>query len=185
MHSEEQRQHFRIEDDIHFTYCIVNACDAMNEEAIHKQLLGHQGQKYQEVMQYFNQIDSQISEVEALIKQNQPDIAHYLLLLNNKIDHFARFILLENNTPAKKASLSLGGMAFDTNEKLEEKTHLKLCINTKPNYIPIIIDAKVVYCNCEQEGCYRIAIQFLSVNSEEERLLSQHIMHGQRQINPD
>ena len=185
MHSDEQRQHFRIEDEIHFSYCVIHAYDAVNEEAINKQLLGEQGLRYKDVMHYFNQIDNQMAEVESIIKQNNPEIAHFLALLNNKIDHLARFLLLEDNTPLKKASLSLGGMAFDANELLEEQTHLKICINTKPNYIPIIIDAKVVYCKQDSDELFRIAVQFLSLSPHEEQLLSQHIMFGQRQETPD
>jgi hypothetical protein len=45
--------------------------------------------------------------------------------------------------------------------------------------IPIIIDAMVVYSQFQSEAHYRTAVTFCNLTSEQEQLLSQHILQAQ------
>lgn len=178
---DERREHYRIEDDLCFAYCVVEAKDALNEAAITKQLLGEKGQNYQEVMQYFRSIDNQLSEIEFMASKEEQNLVNYLKLLNSKIDYLANVLILNENQNCSKVNLSLNGMAFKTTEYLPEGTHLKLRINVKPKYVPIILDARVVYCQFNADERYRVAISFLGLSEKEEQYLNQHIMYSQTQ----
>lgn len=177
---DERREHFRIEDELCFDYCTVEAKDALNEAAITKQLLGENAACYQEIMQYFYNVGNQLSELELSSSQN-PDLMHYLKLLNSKIDYLANVFFLNEHKKCAKVSLSLNGMSFKTQDYLNKGSYLKIRINAKPNYIPIILDAKVVYCHFDNEDQYRVGVQFIDISHKNEQTLNQHILFSQTQ----
>ena len=181
MGGDERRQHYRVEDEISFDYCVVNAKDAFNEAAITKRLLGENGLRYQEIMDYFKPIDNQLSELEFMMSKDNQPLLHYLKLINNKVDYLTSALLLNEHSNSSRVDLSLNGLSFKTNEYIPEQSHLKIRINTKPQCIPIVLDAKVIYCKLQADERYRIATTFLDVNQKQEHLLNQHILSVQTQ----
>ncbi|KTD81339.1 PilZ domain-containing protein [Legionella waltersii] len=175
----ERRQHFRIDDHVYFDYKIIEPGAFYSDEALTNQLLGENGQKYLEAHQYFQSIDVELSELTQTLAIEEPAIAHYLNLLNAKIDYLSRQILMTNKIQLRKVNISLGGMAFKTHEQVKEKTNVKIILYTKPRMIPIIIDAMVVYSQFQSEAHYRTAVTFCNLTSEQEQLLSQHILQAQ------
>ena len=175
----ERRQHFRIDDRIYFNYRILGAGEFCSDLAITNQLLGEKGKKFMEATQYFHDIDTQLTELTQEMAIEHPGLAHYLNLLNAKIDYLSRQMLMAENVTLHKVNISLGGMAFKTPELIKENTHIKVVLYTKPKMIPIIIDGRVVYSQYQSEGHYRTSIQFTSLTPEQEQLLSQHILLAQ------
>lgn len=51
----------------------------------------------------------------------EPALAHYLNLLNAKIDYLSRQMLMSSKVQLRKVNISLGGMAFKTMEQIKEK----------------------------------------------------------------
>ena len=132
-----------------------------------------------EAAQYFQDIDNQLSDLTQDIGVEHPSLAHYLNLMNAKIDYLSRQVLMAGNLELRKVNISLGGMAFKTPELLKEQTNIKVVIYVKPKMIPIIVDARVVYSQYQHEGHYRTSIQFNGLLPEQEQLLSQHILLAQ------
>ncbi|KTD67576.1 PilZ domain-containing protein [Legionella shakespearei] len=175
----ERRQHFRIDDHLYFDYRILAPGEFCSDLSITNQLLGENGQKYMEAAQYFQNIDYELSELTQAIGIKEPALAHYLNLLNAKIDYLSRQMLMSGKIQMRKVNISLGGMAFKTPELIKEKTNLKIVIYTKPKMVPIIVDAVVVYSQYISETHYRTAVSFNELTNEQEQLLSQHILQAQ------
>ncbi|WP_298623405.1 PilZ domain-containing protein [uncultured Legionella sp.] len=175
----ERRQHFRIDDHIYFDYRVIAPGEFCSDLSVSNELLGENSQKYMEASQYFQNIDYELAELTQVLAVKEPAMTHYLNLLNAKIDYLSRHILMSGKLQLRKVNISLGGMAFKTGELLKEKTHLKIVIYTKPQMIPIIIDAVVVYSQYQNEASYRTAVSFTQLTSEQEQLLSQHILQAQ------
>ena len=181
----ERRQHFRVDDRIYFDYRIINPEEFCSDIAITNQLLGESGKKFMETAQYFQNIDQELSELTQNIALEEPELAHYLNLLNTKIDYLSRQFLIVGNIELRKVNISLGGMAFRTPELIKENTNIKLVIYTKPKMVPIIADARVVYSQYQSEGNYRTSVAFNELNNEQEQLLSQHILLAQVKTRSD
>lgn len=175
----ERRQHFRVDDHIYFDYRIIEPGEVYSDAAITHQLLGENGQKYMETAQYFQSIDYELSELTQTIGIKEPALAHYLNLLNAKIDYLTRHTMMTGKIQLRKVNISLGGMAFKTTELMKEKTIMKVVIYTKPRMIPIIFDAQVVYSQYQSEKHYHTAISFNALTNDQEQLLSQHILQAQ------
>jgi len=184
MTSHERRQHFRIEDQIYFEYKILEAGNCYSDQALSDELLGQAGQRYLETNRYFQSLDYELAELTQNIGLKEPALAHYLNLLNAKIDHLTRYLTMGEKTKLRKVNISLGGMAFKTSEQVAKHTSVKLVIYTKPRMVPILVSAVVVYCDMTSSSNYRTAVQFESLTTEQEQLLSQHIMYAQMQNHP-
>ncbi len=175
----ERRQHFRVDDHVYFDYRIIGPGEFCSDLAITNELLGESGQKYMEAAQYFQNIDYELAELTQAIGIKEPALAHYLNLLNAKIDYISRQIVMEGKFQMRKANISLGGMTFKTNELIKERTNLKMVIYTKPKMIPIIVDAMVICSQYHNESHYRTSVTFNELTPEQEQLLSQHILQAQ------
>lgn len=175
----ERRQHFRIDDHLYFDYRVVNPGEFCSDLSLTNQLLGESGQRYLEATKYFQDIDYELAELTQAMGMKEPALAHYLNLLNAKIDYLSRHMLMTHKVQMRKVNISLGGMAFRTNELLKEKTNLKIVIYTKPKMIPIIVDAVVAYSQYQSEKNYRTSVSFNELTNDQEQLLSQHILQAQ------
>lgn len=175
----ERRQHFRIDDHLYFDYHVMVPGEYCSDTTIAKELLGENGQRFMEAAQYFQNIDYELAELTQSIGLKEPAMAHYLNLLNAKIDYLSRQLLMGGKIQMRKVNISLGGMAFKTNELLKENTSLKIVIYTKPKMVPIVVDAVVIYSQYQSENYYRTSVLFNGLNNEQEQLLSQHILQAQ------
>lgn len=175
----ERRQHLRVDDHLYFDYRIINPGEFCSDLTLTNQLLGDSGQKYLEATQYFQNIDYELAELTQAIAIKEPALAHYLNLVNAKIDYLARQILMTGTLQLRKVNISLGGMSFKTKELLKEQAHIKLVVYTKPKMVPIILDGVVVYCQYQSDANYRTSVEFNELTSEQQQLLSQHILLAQ------
>lgn len=176
----ERRQHFRIEDQIYFDYKFIEPGSVYTDKQITNELLGKSGERYLETNQYFQSLDYELAELTQTLALKEPALAHYLNIMNAKIEYLARHFLIGEKIELRRVNISLGGMAFKTKERVEEKTRAKIVIYTKPKMIPIIVNAIVVYSQYHEEGQYHTAVQFEGLDREQEQLLSQHIMIAQQ-----
>lgn len=181
----ERRQHFRIEDQIYFEYKILKPGNCYSDKSVTDDLLGMSGQRFIETTQYFESLDYELAELTQSLALKEPAIAHYLNLINAKIDYLVRHLTISDKTPLRRVNISLGGMSFKSKEKIKEKTQLKIVVYTKPKMVPIVINATVVYSQYLSETYYRTAVQFENLTQEQEQLLSQHIMLAQVQCRSD
>ena len=179
MPTHERRQHLRVDDHLYFDYRVINPGEFCSDMSITNQLLGDSGQKYMEAAQYFQNIDYELAELTQAIGVKEPALAHYLNLLNAKIDYLSRQMLMNGSLQMRKANISLGGMSFKSTTLIKEQTNLKMVLYTKPRMVPIIVDAVVVYCQFQSDAHYRTSVMFNELTGEQEQLLSQHILSVQ------
>jgi len=176
----ERRQHFRIEDQIYFDYKLLEPGSFYSDKLITEELLGQCGKRYLETTQYFQSLDYELAELTQSLAMKEPALAHYLNLINSKIEYLARHLMIGEKIHLRKVNISLGGMAFKTKERIKEKTPLKIIIYTKPKMLPIVVNATVVYSQYHNENQYHTAVQFEELDKEQEQLLSQHIIIAQQ-----
>ncbi|MBA2651263.1 MAG: PilZ domain-containing protein [Tatlockia sp.] len=176
----ERRQHFRIEDQIYFDYKFIEPGTMYTDKQITKELLDHTGKRYLETSEYFQSLDYELAEMTQALALKEPALAHYLNLINAKIEYLARHLLIGEKIQLRKVNISLGGMAFKTKERVKDKTRAKIVIYTKPKMLPIVVNAVVIYSQYHNEGQYHTAVQFEELDKEQEQLLSQHIMIAQQ-----
>lgn len=176
----ERRQHFRVEDQIYFDYKLIGPGEFLSDKALTEELLGQNGRKFLETTQYFQGLDYEMSQLTQAIGLKEPALAHYLNLINAKIEYLARHLMIGEKLHLRKVNISLGGMAFKTKSRIIEKSPMKIIIYTKPKMIPIVLNAMVVYSQYYNERLYHTAVQFEELNKEQEQLLSQHIMLAQQ-----
>lgn len=181
----ERRQHFRIDDQIYFEYKVLEPGNCYSDQDLASDLLGQSGRRYLETTQYFQSLDYELAELTQTLALKDPAIAHYLNIINAKLDYLVRHLALGEKTPLRKVNISLGGLAFNTKERIKETMRVKLIIYTKPKMIPVIVNSVVVYSQYIRQTNYRTAVQFEGLTSEQEQLLSQHIMLAQMHCQSD
>ena len=121
----ERRQHFRIEDQVYFDYKIITSGEVCSDKSITEELLGQNGKRYLETTQYFQSLDYELAELTQSLALQEPALAHYLNLINAKIDYLARHLLIGDKINLRKVNISLGGMSFKTKDRVKEKTHMQ------------------------------------------------------------
>lgn len=176
----ERREHFRIEDQVYFDFIIFESGKLCSDKLITEELLGQSGKRFLETTQYFQSLDYELSEMTQTLALNEPALAHYLNLINAKIEYLARHLMIGEKINLRKVNISLGGMAFKTKDRIKENTHMKIIIYTKPKMLPIVVNAIVVYSQYHNENQYHTAVQFEELDREQEQLLSQHIILAQQ-----
>lgn len=175
----EQRRLFRIDDQVYFDYEEASESEVLRESPGSLKMTRHEGQRFIEITQYFQDIDYELSQLTQVIALKDPAIAHFLNLMNSKIEFLTRSLLVENNLTMQKVNLSLGGIGFKTSTQFKENTPLKVILYTKPKMSPVVILSRVVSSKFVDEAHYRTSIAFLSLTQEQEDLLSQHILQAQ------
>lgn len=175
----ERRQYFRVEDQLYFDYRIIKNGEVYAEQEVIEELLGRSTKPYQEITNYYQDLNNQLIELEQNFSSKEPELANYLNVLNMKLDSIIRHMMVGKKNLLRKVNLSIGGMSFRTKERIEEKTMMKIVIYTQPQIIPIVLDAVVIYSQYQQPHQYRTAVQFVTLSEEHEELLTQHIILAQ------
>lgn len=176
---QERRQHFRIDDKVYMDYRIISSNELQSEDYIEKDLMCHSNQQYLDTARYFEEIDRELAQVSQTIALTDPTTAHYLNLINAKVDYISRNLLIGESISLRKVNISLGGIRFNGHENIKEETLLKIVLYTKPKMIPIIVNASCIKSTPYKDDFYTISCQFMDMTLEQEQLLAQHIMHAQ------
>lgn len=176
IHEQERRHHIRVEDQVYFDFKIIEPGNYQSNRSIQEELLGKNSQRYLEITQHFQNIEYELSQVAQNLSRKDANLAHYLNLVNSKIDFLAKNFLLQDETKLKSVNLSLGGIAFKTIQKVKETSLVKLVIYVKPDMVPLLLDGVVIYSRYVEKYCYKTAIQFQNMTKGQEQLLATHIM---------
>ena len=174
---QERRQHLRIDDQLFFDYCVIENKNGQSENEVIHELLSP-SQQYIDTSNYFNDIEQEMKGLTQSIAMKDPSTAHYLNLINTKVDLLMRQLLISKKINLQPINISLGGLAFKAQSKIEPKTKAKILIYTKPKMTPILISGTCLNWQFEDKR-YRIALQFEGLNSNQEQLLAQHILLAQ------
>ena len=133
----------------------------------------------------FAKIESEIGIAISNLKSQHPQLAKICELLNKKIS-----LATSNNPTAhtflndgevKPINLSACGIAFKSDENLDENQSILLQLKLKPSNVAIVTTGKVVDAGTgNQDNTVRINFQNLGESNQD--LLMQHLFHVQGRV---
>ncbi len=179
MEELERRQYFRIDDQVRLSWRLLSPAEY---GAILARPESERADPCSLVAQ-FHSISSQAAALLASIRKSQPEVAHYLTLLDKKLDLMGRLIeganFAEGEGPNAEVNISAGGLAFLSDGPVTTGSHLDLRIILYPSFVCVHPYAEVVYCREEQAGQYRIGAEFSVISEPEREALVRHVMAHQ------
>jgi len=175
----ERREFFRIDDEVFLEFNVLSeeeyksAADIL--DSLHNSSFSLSAD--------FATLNNSIHPVLNNINQLHPDVAQYLVFLNNKIDSLSH-MLLEKETsfdPDKtiKANLSASGIMFETDAELVAGQLLKLELVLLPEKVGILVFGKVVTNKKDKESNNIIAVEFEHIRYEDQELMIKHNLNKQ------
>lgn len=184
MAHEERRRFFRIDDEVNLFYKKIDA-NMINESSyISDSILSNCS-----LSSALQMASQESSLLMYRLEKNYPDIADYLKLLDTKIDLLAQAITMqggdfkENNT--RNANISATGIAFDSEEELQEGEHLEIKMLLVNCMAVIVAYGVVVYCRNHQDTNkpypYLVGVDYVNMKEQDRELLIKHVVKRQLQ----
>lgn len=175
----ERRQNFRIEDTIYLEYRRIQDTADIESEVDDAPLA-----EVCRGMSQLRELDHQASHALANIRKHHSDIAHYLSILDRKIETLSRVVgavsMGSDIRPSVRVNIGSGGLAFDTRESLEKGERLLLKIVLFPSHQCLQIAARVAYSHCGNgDGNYLTGLTFEQMTEQQQDTLIQHLLEVQ------
>src|SRR5690606_18935566 len=118
-----------------------------------------------------------------LLSEKNRLLGDYLNSLSSKIDLIARHALFvqsgqDQEKPTERINLSEDGIAFISNRAIYKGNFLVLRLIFLPQYVPVIIFAKVVRCDAKNK-LHQVAAKFHRISDQSRQDLSRQILKAQ------
>lgn len=183
--TENRRRYFRIDDVIDLSYRVIDKQDVAESSS-------HNITNILNDCTLSAALENVTRESASLllrIEKSKPDIAHYLRLLDKKIDLLAQAIMMQGSQPDKKKpceiNLSASGLAFYSDKALDVDVFLELRMVLVSIGIVIITCCKVILCKNNQSADggspYQISVDFVDMTEQVRELLIKHMVKKQMQ----
>jgi len=182
----ERRRYFRVKDDVVLKYRAV-APDEL-DALIDGLKDGHDSRH--SLARDFANTSGQLQPVLRRVKEDQPDIALCLTVLNEKLDVIARHLSMQasdlTGEPMRQVDLSAAGMQFEAEEPLPPGTLLEIRMVLYPSFAHIRVVGEVVRCDERTPHgpgmAHRVAIDFRYLDDEDRELLVQHAIKQESRL---
>lgn len=174
----ERRQSFRIEDDIYLDYRRLQEGEEPNGSRENNITGVCRG------LMQLRELNLQAGHALAVLRKQHSDVAHYLTILDKKIETLAQMTgaigMGREIRPSSRVSLGSGGMAFGSEEAFATGTRLGLKLVLFPSYLCLQVGARVAYCQArEGENRYWIGVEFEQFPEHEQDALIRHLLEKQ------
>ena len=180
--TDERREYFRVEDDIYLQWQAVSEDEYARADEILKNLTGNDFSLSAD----FATLNHKFHPILSNIKQAHPDIAHYLELLNTKLDSLGHHLLQQQDVYNKQklthVNISASGLMYATKNPLKIDTLLKLEYVLCPEKVGIITYGRVVNTTLLENGEHCIHISFEHMRAEDSELMIKHNLNIQMNI---
>lgn len=172
---DERRRFFRIDDEAEVSFKTIS------DDEYQAWTEGQQ----EEESDNFAKLESEIGITISSLKSQHPQLAKICELLNQKIN-----LVTSNNPKAhsfmdngelKPINLSACGIAFQSDEPLNENQCILLQLKLKPSNVAIITTGKVVDTGMPNPNNI-IRIDFQDLGESNQDLLMQHLFHVQSRV---
>ncbi len=178
--NKERRRFFRINDDICLEYDLVSEEEYNNAPA---ELEAMQHTAFS-MSAEFATLNNEFHPLLNNIKQNSPDVAQYLELLNQKIDALSQHLLevqIGIEDTKMPANISASGIAFRTKTTMNPGQPLRLRIVLFPEKIGIMVFGRVMHCDKEHDSHdeHLVTIDFEHLRYEDQELMIKHNINKQ------
>ncbi|MEE9320403.1 MAG: PilZ domain-containing protein [Granulosicoccus sp.] len=117
------------------------------------------------------------------VESNDPDIAKYLMHLENQIQRLADQVTREDsdnggdNAILVEVDLSASGMRFRSSRNFQPEQHLELVLRLMPAVTTVLTVARVVRSRpIEVGGGYMVSVEFEILHEEDREALIQHVI---------
>ncbi len=175
-YTDERRQYYRIDDSAIFSYRKLPEGVLADQKASSNTF---------EMVELFSQINRQMSTSLGRICDHSADIASYLKGMDKKIELLVQMYLF-NDTPLTNGSrrqlnLGAGGLAFGTDEKLEQDTLIAMDLILSTDLLCLHLTGKVLNISDNESGdfAYRASVSFTNISDIEADQIMKHIMRIQ------
>lgn len=180
--SDERREYFRINDNIYLKLRVVNEDEAqrpLEEKRAEEDSPANLSLTLQS-------LTGQSANLLAGIRKSQPDIAHYLSLLEKRIELISRMVMGDHQgksiEPNAHVNLSAGGISFSSDHALAPGTLLEMEIILFPSHIHIQTYGRVSYCKPDREKTtqrFSVGIDFTRISDMAREALVKHTLELQ------
>ncbi len=175
----ERRQTFRVEDTIHLEYQHIS--DEVDRES---ELADAPLAEVCRGLSQLRELDIQAGHALANIRKHHSDIAHYLSILDRKIETLSRVVgavgMGSDVRPTTRVNIGSGGMAFDTREELVKGERLLLKVVLFPSHQCLQLFARVAYSHGGNgDGNYLTGLTFEEMPEQQQDTLIQHLLEVQ------
>ncbi|MDF3864113.1 PilZ domain-containing protein [Pseudomonas denitrificans (nom. rej.)] len=174
--ADDRREYYRIEDTLALEFRPLREDEIQSQEVL------------QDDSALFNLLsDLHLTDFESQhllrhINERDRPLASYLKVMNKRIDLIAQALtqsLLSEIGPARKVTLSEGGINFRDAQALPVGQDLALKIVLLPHGLGLLLRAKVTHCQHLPEGDYEIGTEFEMLGDAQRQLLARHILQRQ------
>lgn len=175
----ERRDFFRVSHDVLFDFKIIDSYTAENGDP--------EGEFADSVslhlLNELRRLDKDNVQVLKLLTEKNRLLGDYLGSLSNKIDLIARHALFvqsgqDQEKPTERINLSEDGIAFISNRAIYKGNFLVLRLIFLPQYVPVIVFAKVVRCDAKNK-LHQVAAKFHRISDQSRQDLSRQILKAQ------
>ncbi len=177
--SDERRRFFRIEDIV-----------GLKSQVIEKQQLEQRLESFWNDQHQFslrNEFNYKLEQHQAdlqQIKNKMPELGRYLSVLQEQLDLLTDKILSNDDsyiTRETQVNISAQGISFRSDIKVNIDDIIELNLLLLPSQQKILVLAKVIDCQPDQEasGGYTISLDFEHIHEADRELLVKHV-HGKQ-----
>jgi len=183
--NDERREYFRIEDEIALDYRQIDRDEA---DRLQDKIQSRVVDRFTAASS-FAATTRQMTHVMHKVQSDSPELARCLQMLDHKLNMVAQLFVSEemglNEQPSREVSLSAGGVAFRTRNKVDVGSLLELRMVLFPSLVGILTVSSVVHCERASDGNrefpWQIAVVYEHLRESDREHLVRHIMAKETQ----
>lgn len=181
----ERREFFRLDDDVMLDFCRIEDEEV---DTIREKIADRVADRFT-VAATFATNSRTMSRILSGFSAGQPDLARYLKLMDQKLNHLARLFVMEEMNASEHAvtrvNLSAGGMVLPSAVEFTPGDMLKLRFALLPSMTGMLTVSRVVYCERSSlnNGLpWQVAVEYVHINESDRDLICSHIMAREAEI---
>lgn len=180
----ERRRFFRIDDEVNLFYKKIDEKSMTEVSHISDNILGNCS-----LSAALEVISQESASLLYRLERTYPDIADYLKLIENKIDLLAQAYMMQSGQfkekDSRNANLSAAGLAFDSEEELQEGDYLEIKMLLVSCLAIIVTYGKVIYCkknhSNDSQYPYIVGVDYDNMKDQDREVLIKHVVRRQLQ----
>jgi PilZ domain-containing protein len=184
MLADDRRRFFRIEDEINLYYKRVDEELLKVNNHGSEDILGHCS-----LSAALDMLSQEAQLTLRRLERNEPDVADYLKVLENKIDLIARAVLMQgmdlSEQKTRNVNMSASGIAFECEEAMQAGECLEIKMLLASSMTVIATYGKVIHCkhkaDDDSEYPFLVGVDYYNMKDQDKELLIKHVVKRQMQ----
>ena len=184
MLAEDRRRFFRIEDEINLYYKRVDDKLLNESNSSSEDVLGNCS-----LSAALDMMSQESQLTLRRLERNDPDVADYFKILENKIDLIARAVLMQgmdlSDQKTRNVNMSASGIAFDCEESMQAGECIEIKMLLASSMTVIVTYGKVIHCkkNADNESDFSfiVGVDYYNMKEQDREMLIKHVVKRQMQ----